>query len=115
MNEQIEALKTGNEYLDKLIDGVKKVVTYIEQGEEEKGIGLIPSIADGIEWILNLVNLTQEVHNGSIAGGDIHEKLEEIVEGLENEDYVLVGDLFNYEVLPILEEIQQNIRKIVLN
>jgi hypothetical protein len=115
MNEQIENLKTANEYLDNLKGGVKKAVNYIEQGEEEKGVALIPAIADGIEWLLSSINLTQELHKGRINIGAINEKLEEIVEGLENEDYVLVGDLFNYEILPALEDIQASIRKIVQN
>lgn len=115
MNEQMEALRTANEYLDNLIGGVKKVANYIEQGEEEKGVELISYIADGIEWLLSAVNLTQEVHEGSVNIGAINEKLEEIVEALENEDYVLVGDLFNYEILPILEDIQGNIRNVVNN
>lgn len=115
MNEQMEALRTASEYLENLCGGVRKVVNYIEQGEEEKGMDLIPPIADGIEWLLNAVNLTQETHNGSIDVGDINEKLGEVVDALENEDFVLVGDLFNYEILPILEDIQKNIRTIVQN
>ncbi|MCI1477729.1 MAG: hypothetical protein LKH93_00305 [Clostridium beijerinckii] len=115
MNEQMEALRTANEYLENLLGGVKKVVNYIEQGEEEKGIDLIQPIADGIEWLLSAVNLTQEAHKGSVEIGQINEKLGEVVDALENEDFVLVGDLFNYEILPILEDIQNNIRLIVRN
>lgn len=115
MNEQMEALISANEYLDNLIGGIKKVVNYIEQGEEGKGIELIPTIADGIEWLLSAINLTQEVHKGSVGIGNLNGKLEEVVDALENEDYVLVGDLFNYEILPILEDIKGNIKKIVQN
>ncbi|GKX65472.1 hypothetical protein [Inconstantimicrobium mannanitabidum] len=115
MNEQIEALKTASEYIDNLKGGINTLVKFIEEGEEEKGCGYIPLVADGIEWLMNVVDLTQEFHEGKVSLDSINQKLEEIVEALENEDYTLVGDLFNYEILPILEQAQVSINSVIQN
>ncbi|WP_315077708.1 hypothetical protein [uncultured Clostridium sp.] len=115
MNNEFEVLVTANEYIDNLKNGANKVTDYIEVGNEQEGIGLIPLIADGVEWLLNAIDLTKNIHKGTIDTIKISEKLCEIVEALENEDYILVGDLFKYEILDILEEIQNNIKKVIAN
>lgn len=115
MNEQIDALKSASEYIDNLKGGIDTLVKCIENGEEQKGCGYIPLMADGIEWLINVINLTKEFHEGKVSLDSIEEKLAEIVEALENEDYTLVGDLFNYEVLPILEATQNKINSLIQN
>lgn len=115
MQEKFEALKTANEYIDNLKNGIEDFVRKMNSGEGSNGIAILPLIADGIEWLTNIINLTSDLHNGAVSVGNTKENLEQIIEALENEDYVLLGDLFNYEFLPTLEDIQVNIRKIVLN
>ena len=117
MNEQIEVLSTANEYMENLKSGINRLVDYIQGGEEQSGIELIPDIADGIGWIIDVVNLTRESQKENIDISMIDEKLSEVVEAIENEDYILVGDLFNYEILPILESVHEGIKTslIVLN
>lgn len=115
MNEQIEALNTANEYLDNLKNGIKEVVLYIENEEEEKACSMIPLIADGIDWIMKVVNLTSDVHKGRIQLNGIEDKINELADALENEDYILVGDLFHYEILPVLEKAHDDIKEVILN
>ncbi|WP_297417061.1 hypothetical protein [Clostridium sp.] len=112
MEKKFDALKTANEYIDNLKLGIEDLVGKINSGQENNAMLLIAEIADGLEWLINVVTLTVELHKGDISIESLKEKLEEVIEALENEDYVLTGDLFNYEILPILEEIQNNIRSI---
>lgn len=115
MNEKMEALVTANEYMNNLKNGVNMLVNYIQGGEENKGISLIPDIADGISWVVEVMKLTKDVHKQEIDVLMIDEKLNEVVEAIENEDFILVGDLFEYEILPILADIHEKINKVVLN
>lgn len=115
MNEQIEALNTANEYLDNLKNGINKLVSYIDNEEEDKACAIISMIADGIDWLIKVVKLTSEVHEGKVSLDGIEEKLGEVADAIENEDYILVGDLFNYEIMPILEEAHKQIKLIVQN
>lgn len=112
-DEMLEVLKTTDEYLEKLKKGIVDMVEEIQSGNEMKGVGSIPAIADGIGWVLEAVNNTKPVQKEIIEFNDINEFLNETVEGIENEDYILVGDLFNYEILPILERIHTDIKKIL--
>lgn len=113
INEQIEALQSANEYLYKLKDGIGTLVDFINNNEVNNAYETIPAIAEGLDWIIKVVTLTQESQKEEIVTSDINEHLDSIVEALENEDYILVGDLFNYEILPILDRIHEQIKKIV--
>ena len=115
MNEKIEALKTAIEYIDNLKNGIETLVGNINQGDYKSGVTVIPEIVDGIDWLVQLINLTSDLHKGKLCIGNINENLEQIIEAIDNEDYTLVGDLFNYEVLPILEDIQINAAEIAGN
>ncbi|MGL5574107.1 MAG: hypothetical protein ACRDCW_00915 [Sarcina sp.] len=115
MNEKIEVLQTANEYLFNLKGGINNLVVLMNEEKEQQACGLIPDVADGIGWTLDVVRLTSDII-GEVEGlNEIDNFLSEIVEALENEDYILVSDLFNYEVLPILENIHETIRSKVLS
>ncbi|KEH88688.1 hypothetical protein Z967_01325 [Clostridium novyi A str. 4540] len=115
MNEQIEVLITANEYLNNLENGIHQVVEAFQQEDENKGCTLIPLVAEGINWVVDVINLTRDVQKEQIDIANIDEKLEEVVEAIENEDYILVGDLFEYEVLPIIEDVHNKVRNLVAN
>ncbi|SHI42352.1 hypothetical protein SAMN02745163_00227 [Clostridium cavendishii DSM 21758] len=112
---QIEALITANEYLFNLKAGIEKVVSFFEGGEYGNGCALIPLIADGIEYISEMVRLTDDVLDKCKDVENLNGFLGEIVEAIDSEDFVLVGDLFNYEVLPIVEDIHSKIISKVAN
>ncbi|MGL4452587.1 MAG: hypothetical protein ACRCTZ_15585 [Sarcina sp.] len=115
MNEKIEVLQTANEYLFNLKSGINNLVLLMNEEKEQQACGLIPDIAEGIGWILDVARLTSDI-TGEVEGIDeIDNFLSEIVEALENEDYILVSDLFNYEILPILENLHEAIRAKVLS
>ena len=109
-NKKIEALISADEYLYNLKEAIEKISTLIDEGKEGEGIKLIPSVADGIDWVVQVINLTKEIQKEAIEIDTINEYLEELVEALENEDYILVGDLFNYEILPILKGAHEKIK-----
>ncbi|HEY8889402.1 MAG TPA: hypothetical protein VIM70_04050 [Clostridium sp.] len=113
MNEQFETLQSVKEYVVNLINGIEKAVEYFQAGEDKKGCDLIPPITEGIQWMSEALMLTKDVHHQKIQLEVMNGKLKEIVEALENEDFILIGDLFQYELKPILEDIQMNINKVL--
>lgn len=115
MEDKIEALKTADEYIDNIKNGIEDVVNKINSGNENNGVALIAQVADGIDWLAGILKLTSDVHKGRISIEDMNEKLGEIIEALENEDFVLTGDLLEYELLPVLDNVQNDIRKIIAN
>lgn len=114
MKKKIEVLETANEYLYNLEKGIEQVTEYIELDKEAKACKLIEDISEGLGWILEVIRLTEEVHKGQLSTTIIENNIGEIVEALENEDYTLVGDLFNYELLPEIEELHKGIKSLVI-
>lgn len=115
IEEKMEALKTADEYIDKLRNGINELVHFISEGKEEKAMEYIPLLSDGMLWVLQVLELTEDVHEKNIDINHINEKLNEVVEAVENEDYILIGDLFKYEILSILDEIQDGMRLAIVN
>lgn len=113
--EKIEVLQTANDYMNNLKDGIVNLANMIQEGKEQEAITIIPQVVDGIEWIVQVITLTKEVQKNEIGVEALNDQLQEIIEALENEDYILVGDLFNYEILPILEDIHEGIKETVAN
>lgn len=113
MEEQFEALQTAYEYIGNLDRGIKGLVEDFQEGREEKGCEVLPLIAEGLDWLIKVIKLTSEFHKGGVSYENINEKLNEVVEALENEDYILISDLFNYEILPVLFNIRKEIQTII--
>lgn len=113
MENKIEALCTAHDYIDNLENGILSLSDNINGGNEEKGIGLIPLICDGIDWLIQVISLTEDIHNKKISIEELKDNIQEIVEAMNNEDYILVGDLFRYEISPILNNIKDELKKIV--
>ncbi|MBE6068673.1 MAG: hypothetical protein E7211_13410 [Clostridium lundense] len=111
MNEKVEVLKTASDYIINLKAGIKKAAEYFQTGEEHKGCNLISPITEGLQWLGDAIRLTQDIQNEQISLEDMNEKLNEIVEALENEDFILIGDLFEYELLSIIENIEEKVNK----
>ena len=111
LNEQHEALQSAQEYLFKLKKGVTDIYEFINNNEEKRAFNLISYVAEGIGWVIDVISLTKDAQNKEINIDDINEHIDAVVEGMENEDYMLVGDIFNYEILPILERVHKDINK----
>lgn len=113
MNEKVDTLQTVSEYMVNLITGIEKAVEYFQSGEERKGCELISPITEGIQWMSDALTATKHMHKQDIDLNDMNGKLSDIVEALVNEDYILIGDLFQYELIPLIEDIQSNLNKIL--
>ena len=98
-----EILTTVDSYLYNLKNGIKQICDLIQEGKEYEAINILPQAAEGLQWVDEALNATEASHNGKLT-------LEEINEALENEDYILVGDIFNYEIIPILENLHDSIK-----
>ncbi|MBB6625559.1 hypothetical protein H7E67_19345 [Clostridium gasigenes] len=107
MNKQeIEVFNTAKEYIERLIVGINETVEFIQSGNDKKGIEMIPLIGEGIEYIINVISLLKIELNGEETIENLNTQLEEIIDGIENGDYVLIADIFKYEIVPIMEQLK---------
>lgn len=109
--EKLNLLKT-------MVEGIENVNLYIDdiankfyEGEEKIACEGVAFVAEELQWIFKGLDLISDIVNTDEINTNISEQLSTIVEGMENEDYILVGDIFNYEVKPLLEELIENLRE----
>ena len=60
-------------------------------------------IIDGLRWLIEAIRLTEDVQEEAIDILEIKNILGEMLEAFENEDNILLADMFEYELLEILE------------
>lgn len=115
MNTEIkEVLDTAYEYMNKLNEGILTAAQYFQNGNYRDALDLTIQITEGIEWTIKVISLNKNLYNEEDKIQELNEKLKETLEAFENGDYVLIGDLFEYEISPIIENyIEQT--KIILN
>ena len=105
-NKKIEVLETAREYLDNLSQGIIQVGEMIQGGDEISASKRMVSVFEGIEYIIKVIELTNIKDKNLDEINNLNEQLEELIDAFENEDYILVGDLFQYELKPIVENMK---------
>jgi hypothetical protein len=102
--EQVEVLKTAKEYMKNLNKAILKSSEYLQNGDYFNGTNLIANITEGLEWVIQLVTVRKDIYDKDMEINRIVDNIKEIIEAFENEDYILIGDLLQYEISPMIEE-----------
>jgi hypothetical protein len=99
--------------LDKVIrlmdHGAKRVAELFRQAEDAEGLEVYQDLLDVIRDFLGMVGvLRQEVESGPDetfggAADEISSLFTEMTEVLENEDWILLADLLEYEFIPAMD------------
>lgn len=104
MNEELEALGSAREYMTKLYQGIKDNVALYRVGRETEANAMFIEIVDGFTWVVDVLTLTRKAQGEVISMGETKQICAEMIEALENSDTVLIADMLEYEVLPLLDE-----------
>ena len=100
--ETLELYDSLKNYIINLESGINKIIEKIHTGNENEFLSMIVDAVDGIDWTIKAIYLTQNHHD--IKEVDkLNNILQEAINGLENNDYIFVADIFEYEVLPEVE------------
>lgn len=103
-----EIIEDYNGYINKLPSGCEKIVQFLSEDRIEDALASIVDLSEGIYWIVQVKEFL--MNNMDIAVGwneqEIINFLQEINEGLEIRDYVLVSDLIEYELIPFFLKIK---------
>lgn len=99
-----EILTSHNEYIKNVPNGVRDVSNLFRVDALEKALQGVLDFSEGMTWLTSANKyLVLEKKIKEIDFAKITEFLLEINESLENQDYVLVADLFEYEIAPFFE------------
>ncbi|AZR73894.1 hypothetical protein BBF96_11140 [Anoxybacter fermentans] len=120
----IEGLIEGINYLPRLLEGLNESSLSFREGKQNKGIKLFEQSIDGLNWV-NHILVGLDVYILSMDqfqknSGNYHEDkagfeqiIKELMTAWENEDYVLISDLIEYELIPNLEKWNQHFMQIL--
>ncbi|MZH45545.1 MAG: hypothetical protein F3739_00680 [Nitrospinae bacterium] len=111
-------LSNAKEYLEKLIPGFQKAADLFRMGNEQEANKFYLQIIDGIDWfsqvVLTIINAQQHALDGQSLEErqkKLNELMGQMLEANKNQDWVLMADLLEYEMVPFYEEWQ----KVLLN
>lgn len=101
--DQIQDIKQSYyEYISKVGEGCLTIANLIRTGKHQDAFASILDFTEGIEWLLMV---EQALHNQGYAINsriaEANEFLQEINSAFENQDFVTIGDLFEYEIHPL--------------
>lgn len=103
-----ETLIDAADYIEKIILTIDDIVENFLAGRDNTALKKFVEMVDSLEWIINVVILTKPTQKEiGIELGDpdaFMSSVNEIIGAFENSDYVLLGDLLNYEAKPVLEQ-----------
>jgi hypothetical protein len=113
MEEKIEVLQTAFEYIERLYPATISCAEKVRIGNLTEAYEQIDLISQGLDWIVNVLSLTQDIHK--IDATELRDAVTEFVEALENEDTVLIADLLQYEIGEQLEKWYEMLRDTLSN
>lgn len=104
-----EIFKEIKEYLQNIDNSIQEVIQDIR---ENNNISNLIDILDALVYCFRGLNLTKELHNIDIDENDFKDKVEEILEATKNEDYNLIADIVEYEILENVENLNIKLENI---
>lgn len=103
-----ETIISYNNYLGNVEVGCLDIASNLRANHLAKSFNSIIEFSQGMEWLIKASELFNK--NGVVTvieTNQINEFLNEINAGLEIQDYVLVADMFEYEIAPFFENCQR--------
>lgn len=102
----LETMQSFNQYIHNIISGCDDVSELLRTNSAKEALALILQFSEGLDWIVEInEKLTNLGYENDIQVTALHQFLEAINDGLEQQDYYLVADLFEYEIKPFFEAI----------
>ncbi|OAT80376.1 hypothetical protein [Desulfotomaculum copahuensis] len=104
-----EALDDAKEYLPRLSRGLRRAAEFFVTGLEGEGVNIFLQSLDGLGWFEQLnESLVSGIHAFLPEGftdrlSGHRSSMADLLAAWENQDYLLVGDILDYELAPFLE------------
>lgn len=111
----LETVENVSSYLQKMIAAIEQTVEDFRTGEEGEGSKKFLDAIDGLGWLLDMAASQQNyIKQNKIKEPEnvlfieqYEELLAKIVEAWELNDFVLIADLLEYELIPWFEEYKE--------
>lgn len=102
-----ETMDSYNHYIKKVIEGSLQIADKLREEELKEALALISDFSEGTIWLINVNRKMDELgYSVKLDIESIQTFLMEVNEGLQKQDYVIVADMFEYEILPFFEQLE---------
>lgn len=108
MEELYRARQTAKDFLVNLCSRINGIVDLYQSGEYTKANERMVFFTEDISVLSEGLNALEEA-GFNVSIDELNIKLNNILEQFENEDYLFVSDLLKYELMPLLEQWQEEI------
>lgn len=106
MNEIKEIVLSFNEYIKKIPNGAKFIADNLREENFNDALFAIKDFSEGLLWLSEVQELLKLNNvSSNLNVNQLHEFLNEVNSGLEIQDFVIVADMFEYEIAPYFEEV----------
>ena len=100
-----ETQESFYQYIERVATGSQTIADYLREDKIGEAIELIVQFSEGMGWLTKVVELMENhKYTIDINFSKINPFLKEINDGIERQDYVIVADMFEYEIQPFFEE-----------
>lgn len=104
----LETIGSYNEYIGNIPAGAENVTNLLREDKIEEASQEIKNFSEGLLWLIEVKNVLTKIDiKVDLQIEKIQEILEEINEGLVKGDFVLVADMFEYEVAPFFASVNK--------
>jgi hypothetical protein len=112
-------LTNAKDYLERLIPGFQKAADLFRMGNEQEANQYYLQILDGIEWFSQVVLTIVNAHKNKPKVKNLEEQqkkltglVAQMLEVNQNQDWVLMADLLEYEMIPLYKDWQEVLSQI---
>lgn len=101
----VETLDSLGDYIPRLTRAAEKMAETLQGGDHHDAMQQLPSFIEGIEWVVQALNgLLKNGYYIDVETSSLNGYLIETEQAIQNQDFILLADLLEYEITPILTE-----------
>ncbi|OES46056.1 hypothetical protein [Domibacillus iocasae] len=109
----LDTVGSLKEFLPKIASACLSIAEELRDNNESEAMKQINQFTDAVDWSIQAINGIKSLNYPlDINTTGINEFLIEAQEGLEANDLVIVADMFEYEILPQIENWLQEVQAI---
>ncbi|MDI3547002.1 MAG: hypothetical protein PWR10_654 [Halanaerobiales bacterium] len=110
-----DTLVEAENYILQFISGVEEIINKFNQGREAESFKLLSQGLEGLEWLNTLLGSLismGEVDSTKEFINNWQGTMEELLDAMERQDIVLLNDILEYELVPVLEDYLELVKEV---
>lgn len=103
----IETKASIETYLERFIPAANEVADHFYSEMDDSSWSKFSQFVEGLNWLVSsieFVNILEQTARYDHTINQLQRIIQELNDSLENQEFVLTGDLIKYEILPLFEE-----------